>query len=72
MTDMTRSRWYSTVVPLAALVYVIVLFATDFATKVVVIGALAVGLISMVGTTLLTGGGPAGRQRARRRNRKNF
>jgi hypothetical protein len=67
----TRGRYFATVMPIAAIVYVIVLFAVGFDTKVTVIGALVLGLISMVGALVLPNRTAPGRDRNRRRNFKN-
>lgn len=40
MPKMTRGRYYSSVMPIAGIIYVIVLFATGFNATAVVIGAL--------------------------------
>lgn len=64
---MTRGRYFATVMPIAAIVYVIVLFAVGFDTLVTVIGALVLGLISMVGSLVLTGRTGPGRDRNRHR-----
>jgi hypothetical protein len=61
---MTRSRFYSTVFPTAAIIYVIVLVATNFNGKVAVIGALCFALIAVLGAAALRSG-DSGRQRDR-------
>ncbi len=40
MPKMTRGRYFSSVMPIAGIIYVIVLFATGFNATAVVIGAL--------------------------------
>lgn len=63
---MTRGRFYSTVFPIAAILYVIVLVATGYNGKVAVIGALCFALIAIIGTAALRSAGE-GRQRDRGR-----
>lgn len=68
MAEMTRGRYYSSVMPVAAIVYVIVLFATGFNVTVVVIGALVIAMIAVIGSAIFRGQG-GGRHRNRNRNR---
>lgn len=68
MPEMTRGRYYSSVMPIAGIIYVIVLFATGFNATVVIIGALAFALIAVVGSAVFRAQG-GGRQRNRNRNR---
>jgi hypothetical protein len=68
MPGMASGRYYATVMPVAGIVYVIVLFATGFNGTVTVIGALVFALIAVVGSTMLRGGG-TGRRRNRDRTR---
>lgn len=67
MPAISQGRYYSTAMPVAAIVYVIVLFATGFNGMVAIIGALVFALIAVVGTAFRAPG--AGRQRNRNRNR---
>jgi hypothetical protein len=68
MPKMTRGRYYSSVMPIAGIIYVIVLFATGFNATAVVIGALVFALIAVMGTVIFRAQG-GGRQRNRNRNR---
>jgi hypothetical protein len=68
MPKMTRGRYYSSVMPIAGIIYVIVLFATGFNATSVVVGALVFALIAVMGTVLFRAQG-GGRQRNRNRNR---
>lgn len=68
MAQMTPGRYYSTVMPVAGILYVIVMFATGFNRNVVIIGALAFALIAVVGSAMFRGQG-TGRQRNRSRDR---
>lgn len=65
---MTRGRYYSSVMPIAGILYVIVLFATGFNATVVIIGALVFALIAVVGSAMFRAQG-GGRYRNRNRNR---
>ncbi len=65
MPENSRGRYYHTVVPIAGIVYVIVLFATGFNRTVVVIGALVLALVAVAGSALRVPG--IGRQRNRYR-----
>lgn len=64
---MTPGRYYSSVMPIAAIIYVIVLFATGFNATVVVIGALVFALIAVIGSAMFRAQG-GGRQRNRNRS----
>jgi len=64
---MTSGRYYSSVMPIAAIIYVIVLFATGFNVTVVVMGALVFALIAVIGTAMFRAQG-GGRQRNRNRS----
>ncbi len=68
MPKMTRGRYYRSVMPIAGIIYVIVLFATGFNATAVVIGALVFALIAVMGTVIFRAQG-GGRQRNRNRNR---
>ncbi len=68
MPAMTRGRFYSSVMPIAGIIYVIVLFATGFNATVVIIGALVFALIAVVGSAMFRPQG-GGRHRNRNRNR---
>ncbi len=65
---MTRGRYYSSVVPIAGVLYVIVLFATGFNATVVTICALVLVLIVVVGPALFSAHG-GGRNHNRNRIR---
>lgn len=67
MPKMTSGRYYSSVMPIAAIIYVIVLFATGFNVTVVVMGALVFALIAVIGTAMFRAQG-GGRQRNRNRS----
>ncbi len=73
---MTRGQFYSRVMPLAAIAYVIVIVLTDSNSKVVVVGALLFAAIAIFGATVIRSDGGAssdgtslGRNRNRNRNR---
>ncbi len=66
MAEMTRDRYYRSVMPIAGVLYVIVLFATGFNATVVIIGALVFALVAVVGSTMF---GARGGGRHRNRNR---
>lgn len=68
MPEMTRRRYYRSVMPIAGIIYVIVLFATGFNATVAIIGALVFALIAVVGSAIFRAHG-GGRQRNRDRNR---
>ncbi len=65
---MTRGRYYSSVMPIVGIIYVIVLFATGFNATVVIIGALVFTLIAVVGSAMFRPHG-GGRHRNPNRNR---
>ncbi len=46
---MERGQFYSRIVPVAAIVYVIVMFLVDWNTTAVVVGALLIALIAVLG-----------------------
>ncbi len=65
MSDFSRGRYFSTVMPVAAIIYVIVLFLTKFNSTVVIVGALLFALIVVLGSRIR--GSATGRQRNRNR-----
>ena len=69
MAGLTAGRYYTTVMPVAGIVYVIVLFLTKFNGTAVLLGALVFALIAILGSTVLRGRS-SGRQRNRSRSRR--
>lgn len=65
---MTRGRYYSTVMPIWAILYVIGVVAFHNRTFDIV-GALVFALLAVIGTAVIRSEPGAGRDRARKRNR---
>ena len=53
MPDITRGRYYSSVMPIAGIAYLIVLIVTSFNVAVVLIGALVFGLLAVTGSAVV-------------------
>jgi len=66
----TRERFYSTTVPIWAILYVIVLLATRHNGAFAAAGAVVFALIAVVGATLIRPGPTDGRSRERQRRRR--
>lgn len=66
---LTRNRYFATVMPIYAVLYVIGLVAFDHNSKFATIGALGFALIAIVGAMWIRPAEGAGRQRNRNRNR---
>ena len=66
MAQMTAGRFYTTVMPIAGIAYLILLFVTKFNGAAVLIGALAFAVIAIGGSAMLRGRA-GGRQRNRAR-----
>ncbi len=64
---MTRNQYYSILIPAAGIVYLIVMFLLDWNGTAVVVGALIIGLITILGRFVPLG--TTGRVRDRNRNR---
>ena len=67
MSAVNTGRWYGAVLPIAAVIYVIVLFLTGFNTTVIVVGALVVAVVALLGPAIAPRQG-RNRQRNRGRN----
>lgn len=46
---MERTQFYSRILPIAAIVYVIVMFLVDWNTTAVIVGAMLIALIAVAG-----------------------
>jgi hypothetical protein len=68
MGGLSSGQFYSRVMPVAAILYVIVLFLVHFNSTAVVVGALIFALIGVLGSTMFRASG-SGRNRNRNRNR---
>ena len=64
---MTRNQYYSILIPAAGIVYLIIMFLLDWNGTAVVVGALIIGLITILGRFAPLG--TTGRVRDRNRNR---
>ena len=64
---MVRSQYYSILLPVAGIIYVIAMFLLDWNGTAVVVGALILGLIAILGRMVPLG--TTGRSRDRNRNR---
>jgi hypothetical protein len=69
---MTRSRFYATVLPSAAIIYVIVLVAVGFDGTSAAIGGLVIGLIAVLGLALPAGARGEPGELARTRDRRRY
>ncbi len=66
---MTRGRYFATVMPILAILYVIAIVIADGRGKVAVIGALVIAAAAVIGSTVIHPPDGTGRQRNRNRDR---
>lgn len=67
---MSRSRYFSTVLPIYAILYVMAILAFDHNGKVASIGAMGFALLGVIGATVIRGDEDRERGRNRNRNRR--